>query len=504
MMYKKKKNNKAALFFILLVLVGYIFIKFGQGVSTKSEARADYEEEVVSKPEECKTCGITEIEEEVVVEDPGGSVVMIDEKYTVDITESVKGANASLFSCDDFNPVNTLESATKLCPEGGAEWDVVDAKSGLGQLLSFFFPNWGANEVRVDSETEIELVYVTYPLAFFLGQYTVENSNREANVESPNYSSSGQVIDEKYTLKTMTPDQSKELKEDFTETVREDYSVWTNANILSGGNGSGYDEDTESKYEVTVTNADNDPESPCPVEVTTSDYNPGSSNRQGAMGGGFLRTQIPGGDPVPKADADRCLKTEQDYKMIDSGLGIACIELLNLVKGKIASIFNIGKWEACTESQVECTINQEGQEICVTLPPSEECLNVRNIGIKMSPIYGSVDECTDELCANAYLTNSYRAGLAPPQSKEKEEISSNSEESLMFFLGTPCTANIKIGGVEKQVDVTCLWDASPLLLDYKLQAMYRIPNDEEFPDTFEDQWALVEKAIEISAGSYGL
>jgi hypothetical protein len=190
--------------------------------------------------------------------------------------------------------------------------------------------------------------------------------------------------------------------------------------------------------------------------------------------------------------------------MIESGLGIACMELLNLVKGKVASIFNATKWDACTaEPQVECTINQQGQEVCVTRP-SEECLNVRNIGIRMSPIYGSVDECTDELCANAYLTNSYRAGLAPSQSKGKSEISSSSEESLMFFLGTPCTANVKIGGVEKQVPVTCLWDASPLLLDYKLQAMYRIPNDEEFPDTFEDQWALVEKAIEISADVYGL
>ena len=171
--------------------------------------------------------------------------------------------------------------------------------------------------------------------------------------------------------------------------------------------------------------------------------------------------------------------------MIDFGLGIACINLYNLVAGKVASIFSIGKWESCKDSQ-------------------EECLNMRDIGIKMSPIYGAVDECTNELCANAYLTNSYKAGLTPDQSDGKRETSSDSEESLMFFLGTDCLANVKIGGATKQVPVTCLWDASPLLLDYKLQAMSKIPGQEDFPTTFENHWSFVQKAIEASAEFYGL
>jgi hypothetical protein len=506
MMHRKKKNNKAGLFFVLLVLVGYIFINFGQNVSSKIQGTSDYEKEVVPNPEECSTCGPI-MEEEIVYEEPEINVVMIDDEYTVDVTQEVKGLKA-FFTCDDYPP-NTLDSVTKLCPRTATEWDVVDAQSKtglakwLGSLLSTVFPNWGGSNVKIDSEAEIELVTVTYPLAFFLGQYVMQNSNREANVESPNYPSSGQVIDEGYTLKTHTPQQAMELKEELQETVREDYIVLTDANILGGGNASQHDENTEFEYEVIVTNADHEPESLCDEDVTKSDQNPGCSNRQGSLGGGFLRSQIPGGDPVHSKDQNQCLEVNKDYKMINFGLGIACIDLINLVKGRISSIFSIGKWDACTKPQVKCSTNDQGEEVCVTAP-AEDCLNTRNIGIEMSPIFGGVDECTEELCANAYLTNSYRAGLAPYQSEGKKTVSSDPEESLMFFLGTNCLANIKIGGVKKLLPVTCLWDSSPALLDYKLQSMYKIPNQEDFPETFQMHWELVEQAMELSAEFYGL
>jgi hypothetical protein len=311
------------------------------------------------------------------------------------------------------------------------------------------------------------------------------------------------MIDENYTLKTQSPHLVEELREELKDTVRQHYTVWTDADVEGGGHSSEYDENTEYEYEVIVTNADHDPKSLCPEEVTTSDYNPGSPNRQGSRGGGFFRTQIPGGDPVVEKNSDMCLEVDQDYKMITSGLHVACIDLVNLVKGRIASIFSIRKWESCKEPQVECTVDEEGEEVCVTIP-LEDCLNTRNIGIKMSPIYGAVDECTDELCANAYLTNSYKAGLSPLQVDEKREISSNYEESLMFFLGTKCLANIKIGGIIKQIPVTCLWDASPLLLDYKIQAQYKYPGQEGFPQSFDYYWYLVEQAIEESAIRYGL
>lgn len=499
MMYKKKKNNKAALFFVLLVLVGYIFINFGRKVNSGGENKSNYEKEVVEQPEEYTTYGST-IEEDIVPEDPEINVVMIDEEYTVDVSEEVKGVD--LFSCGRLSPVNTLDSTTKLCSEWDEEFEV--KKGFLSRLWESFFPG----KVRADSEAEIELVSVTYPLAFFLGQYVMQNSNREANIESPNYPSSGQTIDENYTLKTHIPQVSKKLKEKFQETVREQYVVWANTDIEGAGTeGSQYDENVDFEYEVVVKNADTNPCSLCQEEVTTSDYNPGLANRQGSIGEGYLRTQIPHGDPIIVEDPQQCLEAGLDYKMLGpgSGLGYACVDPIGIAKGLVASIFSIGKWQSCNTQQQEekCSTNEEGEEVC-TFVNTEDCKDLRNIGIKMSPIFGAVDECTDELCANAYLTNSYRAGLAPYQSMGKREISSNSEESLMFFLGTDCLANVKIGGHFRTVKVTCLWDASPLLLDYKLQAMSKVPGQKDFPTTFESHWNFVQEAIKASAKAYKL
>jgi hypothetical protein len=505
-MKKRNRSNKAGLFFVLLVLAGYFFINLGQKITWGNEEVSAYEKELISQPEECINCG-TNIQEQIVPEEPEVAVVMVDEKYTVDITEEVKGLKA-FFTCEQFPP-NTLDSVTKLCPRTAADWDVASAsgQTGVGNWFKNLFSSifgWGGGNVRVDSDTEIELVSVTYPLAFFLGQYIIQNSNREATLESPNYPSSGQIIDENYTLKTHAPMVSEELKEGLQETVRRDFNVLTDAEVMGGGVGSEYDEDVEYNYEITVTNADHEPECFCDEEeVSNSDYNPGSPNRQGSAGGGFLRSQSPGGDEYITPEQLQCLEVNEDYRMTYFGLGLACLDLYNLVAGKVASIFSIGKWESCTEPQVQCSTNAQGQQVCVTVPP-EDCLNTRNIGIRMSPIFGAVDECDDELCANAYLTNSYKAGLSPEQAQSKTTISSDPDESLMFFLGTPCVANLRVGNATQQLNVTCLWDISPYLLDYKLQASIKAPNQEGFPSNFDIYWGLIEQAMQISADAYGL
>jgi hypothetical protein len=506
MIQKKKKNNKAVLFFILLVLVGYVFVNFGQSISSKGEVKAEYEEKVVPKPEECTTCGAT-VEEEIVSEEPEVAVVMVDEKYTVDVTEEVLALDdiwnviINFPTCNAYDPAQGLNSTTRLCSEGGTQFPMDKASLG-GALKNLIF---GGNNVKVDAITDVELTQVTYPLAFFLGQFVIKNSNREASMESPNYPSNGQIIDKNYTLKTHAPAEAEEYSEFLEETVRQDYEVSATINVPKVDTNVPEGEEEEGEY--GVMNVD-DAECACEEEeVSNSDYNPGSPNRQGYAGGGWSRQQAPDGDNYEPPELEQCLELNKDYKMMLFGNVVACYDIFGTVAGKLKGLvsktFGTGEWDNCNDTVEVCVTDAQGNEVCREEEATGECMNSLELGVQMTPIFGDPYECKDELCANAYLTNSYKSGLAPAESDRKSPEAGSTEDSLMFFVGTPCKANVTAGST-RNVGVTCLWDVSPYLLDYKLQKTFEAPNDEEFPETFEIYWDLVMQAMELSADYYGL
>jgi len=174
------------------------------------------------------------------------------------------------------------------------------------------------------------------------------------------------------------------------------------------------------------------------------------------------------------------------------------------LSGLFSRVFTRGEWENCNDGKEVCVDDGQGGEVCTIQSPSENCTGSMQLGVKMTPIFGEPYKCEDELCANAYLTNSYKAGLGPGEADSKVVEGGGSDNSLMFFIGTPCTANVSTGNSMRSVGVTCLWDVSPYLLDYKLQQTYEAPNDEEFPSSFEVYWDLVMQAMELSADYYGL
>jgi hypothetical protein len=501
MMYKKKKNNKAGLFFMLLVLGGYFFIKFGQGINSSIETRANFEEEILSQPEECTTCGST-IEEEIVPEEPEIGVLMLDEKYTVDITgeaaagmtgEVLSGSSglADFFDCGKYEKSGVVDSVTKLCPSGSTTLDY--DKGFLEQIWDLIF---GSERVEINSEnSEIKFTMVTYPLAYFLGQYVVQDSNREANIESPNYSASGQAVDERYTLKTQSPLLVEELRELIHDPRRTDFGVKAEVGIVDYQDGTS--EMRQDDGEIKVQNAEHNPACFCDDErISTSDFNPFDPNIQGFEGGGFFRQQIPGWTPEEEREVGCLDAPEESIKKVGIGEGAvpACIDLLEGFKGFVQSIFSRSEFDECTTE----TCSEEG---CVEPPP---CTDLKGLVVKMSPIFGDPNDCTDALCANAYLANAYKAGLNPQQSGSLVTSSSDTKKSLMLFIGTPCTANLYVKGRAFPVRLTCLWDASPLLLNYNLQSQYKSPGQEGFPPSFDYYWYLVEQAIEISADKYGL
>lgn len=507
-MRKNKKSNKAGLVLISLILVGYIFINLGEKVTFGNESVQAPVEESLPEPQQDSTNRTQEVEEEIIQEEPQAMIALVGEEYTVDVTGEVKDWSdvwnfiINFPTCSDYQPAQGLDSVSKLCGTGGTPVNLDERSTGRTIL------DWlqGNSQVDASAVTNIELTTVTYPLAFFLGQFVIENSNREASLESPNYPSNGQVIDKNYTLKTHSPADSEEYSEFLEETVREDYEVSASVDA-TGEDGTLRTDDTDAgKY--GVMNVD-DAECACEEpEVSNSDYNPGSPNRQGSVAGGWSRQQAPGGDNYKIPNLDQCLARGEDYQMMAFGNVAACFNYAGTVAGKISGLFSKvftrGDWENCNEAKEVCVPDDQGGEVCSIVQPSKNCIGSMQLGVKMAPIFGDPYICEDELCANAYLTNSYKAGLGPSEADSKVVEDDSSESSLMFFIGTPCMANVSTGNSTRSVGVTCLWDVSPYLLDYKLQKTFEAPNDDEFPPSFEVYWDLVKQAMELSADFYGL
>ncbi len=508
-MSRNKRSNKAGLVLISLSLVGYLFINLGEKITFGNESlQAPVVESLPEPQQECTNC-TNEVEEKIIQNEPQIAIALLGEEYVVDVTGEVKDWSdvwnfiVNYPTCNAYDPAQGLNSVHKLCGEGGTQISMEERN--LGQSIrDIITRNQG---VDISAVTDIELTQVTYPLAFFLGQFVIKNSNREASLESPNYPSNGQIIDKNYTLKTHSPADSMEYSEYLEDTVREDYEVTATVHPSGTGGATLTPEDTdEGKYGVMNVN---DAECACEEpEVSNSDYNPGSPNRQGSTAGGWIRQQAPGGDDYEPPTLDQCLALGEDYRMMAFGNVVACYDLLGTIKGRVTGVFSKffgrSEWENCNEEREVCETDSQGNEVCSMQPPTGDCTGSMQIGVRMTPIFGDPYNCEDELCANAYLTNSYKAGLGPSEADSKVVEGGGSESSLMFFVGTPCMANVTAGRTTRNVGVTCLWDVSPYLLDYKLQKTFEAPNDDEFPSSFEIYWDLILQATELSAEYYGL
>ncbi len=512
-MSRKKRNNKAGLVLISLVLIGYAFINIGEKVTFGNESvQAPVVESLPEPQQECTNCA-REAEEKIIPEEHQAMIAIIGEEYTVDVTGEVEGWSdvwdfvLNFPTCNAYDPAQGLESVSQLCGTGGTPVNL-DERSVGQEFLDIFRRN---TQVDVEAVTNIELTHVTYPLALFLGQFVIKSSNREASLESPNYPSNGQIIDKNYTLKTYSPGETDEAAEFLEETVRKDYEVSAVLDADASGENSTFEIDSAKSTEEGKYGVMNVDDAKCACEepeVSNSDYNPGSPNKQGSIGGGWSRQQAPGGDNYEIPNLDQCLARGEDYQMMAVGNVSACFDFRGTLAGKIegtfSKIFDRGEWENCNDPKTVCVLNDQGEEVCSIVQPSEYCTGSMQLGVKMTPIFGDPYICEDELCANAYLTNSYKAGLGPNETDSKVVEGVSSEDSLMFFIGTPCVANVSTGKSTRSVRVTCLWDVSPYLLDYKLQQANKAPNDEEFPSSFEIYWDLVMQAMELSADYYGL
>lgn len=469
-----------------LILFGYITINVTKNVDGNTFKK----EEVVvdDTANECSTCGGNVNEEKIIEEEDNFIIYDFDESEVSDVTESVLGSNSNV--CRES--ANLIDKVRRLCKESSAPINHLES-------LGAFLKSGGGDTVDVSKITGFKLVRVTYPLAFWLGKYTMANSNREITVDDPAYSSNGQQIDVKYQTKTLSPQQAQEALGQVQGTEREPFDVTGKLQVAGAEE---VQENTDGKY--TVNNAEHDPVCGCPVEVSNSDFNVGTSNYIGSRAGGYDRFQIPKGDPYGNEIGEECISRD-DIEEITIGRLEGCRKLVSYFKGLFTKSFSANQWQKCTVEGLEkCTTNPDtGETVCET--ERGDCIDTRDLTVLMSPIFGEVYNCEEDECANAFLTYAYKGTLSPEQAASKKEVGATNEDSLMYFVSTPCEAEIDIaGGKSKIIEVKCLWDATPTLMNYRLQAKDKAPNQENFPKTFDEYWNGVEVAIEDSAIKYKL
>lgn len=487
-MIQKKVNRKPMLLLLVLILFAVFSSKKFSEINWQKEEPI-YE----SKPAECTTCKTGDGIQEEIDEDSSLNYVLLDSSQTVDVTNNLQGGvkGVSIFQCRGFDPANFLESKRYTCSTPGSGG--IDFANGSA--------SGGGQGVVVSKDTKITITKITFPLALWLGQYTYVDSNKQIRVDSPDYRSNGQQIDPEIVSRTLSPKEAVEFYEVISGTVKKPFVVEGKIKMDTGEVDNLQTED--GKFQVE--NAPYEPGcivggKPCDPKLAVSDYNVGKSNYIGSdeKFGGYLGQQAPGGDKKIVDDGEECIVEGQDYKQLEKGLRTTCDKVVAKINGIFKKPFSFAKWERCTIGEEVTTISSSGT-VTTTRNVTKECVDPKTLGIKMAPIFGETDKCDKELCANATLALSYRETLSPSESKGVT-VSGNPKTATMFFVATECS--LQIDGIN--VDVLCLWDASPILLNYKLQEKDKAPNQEDFPKNFTTYWTTVHKSMEMSTKVYGL
>ena len=177
-----------------------------------------------------------------------------------------------------------------------------------------------------------------------------------------------------------------------------------------------------------------------------------------------------------------------------------------LLKVCFEAVFAPRQWDGCTGHGC---VEYDEKGNCVAEGKTDECINAESVAVKMPSIFGEPYKCTTEFCANAFMTYLQRASLALATASSKKIASTNTEESLMFFVATDCRA--RIVGSTTIIPIKCLWDASPLLANYNLQKKDHSPRGDskrarniDYPKSFDQYWKNTDKAIIESAKYYKL
>ncbi len=488
---RRKQVNRKPLFLLLVLTLFSVFVVKNISISDfkKKEKPLD-----VEQPAECTSCQVSKGIQEDIDDEMLVNYIVLDKSQTIQLTgsalESVLGVKD--VGCGVIDAQNFLESERFVCSTNGS--GNIDFSKGDASP--------GGKGVMVDKDTKIEITSISYPLAFWLGQYTYVDSNKQIRRDSPELRSNGQQIDPEIVARDLAPHEAIEFYDSVSGTVKKPFEVQGKIK-MDISNGQDLDI-ADGKYKVV--NAPHEPGctlfgQPCDPELAVSDYNVGKSNyiSSDEVYGGYLAAQAPGGDPKMIEDNTECLVEGRHFSEIDVGNVRACDSVVAHITGIFQQTFDLRTWEGCTIGEEREVIDPVTGGTTYIRVPTGKCVDPKTLTIKMPPIFGEPYKCEKELCANALLTQTYRETLSPEESGSLQ-VSGNTKTSTMFFVATPCSLEIDGNGV----DVLCLWDASPILLNYRLQERDTSPKQEDFPQNFTSYWMSVLKVTNLSAQVYGL
>lgn len=486
-MMKRRTNKKGFLFLLLLAVFGFVSVniitKYREGHIDVLEPMA--EEQDISQPQ------ITYNDEGVLTmttEDDSLFYEVLPKSQTVDITNEYQEVLGKTTSCDDYANQFNIK---RLCEPSSTEGTRETVANGGDEYEG----SHSGGDVSVNTKLEIKLIKVTFPSILANGSKVVKDNRKDISKTDPVYKSFGDELTVEYGDRFKAPSEVKK-GESFAAikgTGKESFKVFAenkiNSAISTISNIIGQYVTRKEEQEPYC--------SECGEDIQPSYFNPKPSNDVGTYLDSMM--QIPGGDPKP-ADESFCLprnSSMQEY--ITTGNTTLCAEdnSLNpyaLFTGMVKAFFGSDEWTDCTTLTLVELLNGE------TTSQSDRCYSVEDLVVEMTSIFGSVEECDQGVCTNTYMTRYFRNSLSPTEVGNYKADGSSSKDSLRYAVLTPCTIEVRrVDGDPfegaKTVETYCVWDVSPILGYYRLLANEKIPQQKDFPQTFEEYWKLVKKTL---------
>jgi hypothetical protein len=484
----RKRGIRLLIFFGIFC---YFCINWAKGVEVKKDFLIE-ENTFTESAQVCTSCA-EQNEERMVIGENEYIVNRLSDDEVVDVTNQVLGSSSG--SCE---PYQNSFNVRRLCTEGSKSGQLDDgADNGSSHNASK-----SGGEVELPDNMNIELVKITFPAQFASGKKAVKDNRKDISYEDPVYVSFGDSVSVNYTNSFKTPNQVEE--EEKTSGLSGDgkntYMIFAENAITSAVQDLGK---RIGEYIVEKT-ANKKYESLCEEPIQPSYFNPKPTNDNSVQLDSLM--QVPGGDPVVTEDKE-CLSKNNMTETMSNPIYLEdlCSDESTWAsfEGLIKSFFSQQTWNDCKISKLIELPNGDSKK------EDDVCVSVENIVIEMSSLFGSVEECEGEVCANSFLTRRFRSKVTPTEVGDYKLVGNSSEDSLTHTILTPCTIKITMDGQwfkpsSPNLEVYCMWDTTPTIMNYRAHQIEKIPAEETFPKTFEDYFELVKQVLvkdgELSKG----
>jgi hypothetical protein len=302
----------------------------------------------------------------------------------------------------------------------------------------------------ISKDAQIVLIDAPIPLELFAGS-DVKDSNRKLTTTTPIYKPAGEQLDEKLANNYLTPG-----------TQIDEYKPWsamspfsTTVSTIFGKSGKTSQEE-EVVVEKTIRNK-------CENCNNPSNVNPDKTNKISD----FLNDstyRVPGEkDKVQVSDAIESCGDDSKVTFVEWPNDDRKMCRMNVPAMTIALIktgITDGIWDKCRGMAMD--------ENGIPISPSDDCIFVEDIIIKVGSVFGSDAECPDGVCTNKYMNTRNKTALSP--------VDSSSYSDKVYY-----TTNCTVALAGKPVKVKCAWDVSHLFKERKLSEYDDLPSIESTP-----------------------